>query len=151
MNGTTKIGGLIINSQIDGDTAICNIGCGLNLSNSSPTVCIYDLIKQIDGSETVLLPTYEKMLASIFNEIEILLDTVQTNGIDTLYDQYYAIWIHSDSDVTILDKTGNKKLMKIVGIDDFGYLCVQREGHAPETVHPDGNTFDMIRGLIMPK
>ncbi|KAJ7418724.1 hypothetical protein WISP_57766 [Willisornis vidua] len=39
----------------------------------------------------------------------------------------------------------------IVGIDDCGYLQVHQEGRGVESVHPDGNSFDMLRNLIVPK
>jgi len=51
-----------------------------------------------------------------------------------------------------MDENIGEKKGKIIGIDDYGYLLVQIDGQLkPETVHPDGNSFDMLRGLIMPK
>lgn len=47
--------------------------------------------------------------------------------------------------------TGEEKVVKIVGIDEFGYLKVQLENGKEESVLPDGNTFDMLQGLIVPK
>lgn len=57
-----------------------------------------------------------------------------------------------DAEVTIIDNNGKQKNAKVLGIDDFGFLLVQPQGqNHPETVHPDGNSFDMLRGLIQPK
>lgn len=39
----------------------------------------------------------------------------------------------------------------IVGIDDYGFLQVHEEGKGVESVHPDGNSFDMLRNLVVPK
>lgn len=39
----------------------------------------------------------------------------------------------------------------IVGIDDSGFLQVQEEGKDVVTVHPDGNSFDMLKNLLIPK
>lgn len=39
----------------------------------------------------------------------------------------------------------------IVGLDDSGFLQVHQEGGQVVTVHPDGNSFDMLRNLIVPK
>ena len=39
----------------------------------------------------------------------------------------------------------------IVGIDDYGFLQVNEEGKGVESVHPDGNSFDMLKNLIIPK
>jgi len=38
-----------------------------------------------------------------------------------------------------------------VGIDDYGFLKVKLPNGAVETVQPDGNSFDMLKGLIVPK
>lgn len=51
-----------------------------------------------------------------------------------------------------MDRHGNEKISKIIGIDEFGFLLVQEdENKETESVHPDGNSFDMLRGLILPK
>lgn len=41
--------------------------------------------------------------------------------------------------------------VSIVGLDDSGFLLVHQEGGEVVTVHPDGNSFDMLRNLIIPK
>jgi len=38
-----------------------------------------------------------------------------------------------------------------VGIDDFGFLLVLDKKGETHTVHPDGNSFDLLKGLILPK
>ena len=53
--------------------------------------------------------------------------------------------------MTIIDTNGKQKTSQIIGIDEDGYLLVQKSGEKPETVHPDGNSFDMLKGLIIPK
>lgn len=52
--------------------------------------------------------------------------------------------------MSIIDHQGNERTAQILGIDDYGYLLVEVEGKK-ESVHPDGNSFDMLRGLILPK
>lgn len=50
-----------------------------------------------------------------------------------------------------LSGSGDSKPVTITGIDEFGYLRV-RDGEGKSlTVHPDGNTFDIMRGLIAMK
>jgi len=39
----------------------------------------------------------------------------------------------------------------IIGIDDYGYLRVQSSDHKITTLHPDGNSFDIMKGLIKQK
>ena len=50
-----------------------------------------------------------------------------------------------------MDKDGNKKDATVLGIDDYGYLKVKLANGSIETVQPDGNSFDMLKGLIVPK
>lgn len=153
MNGNTKIGGLFINTELNSGLAICNIGVGLNLSNSIPTTCVNDLIKtyNLKNNTELAYLEYECFFASVFNEIEELIDIVQTGNLDHLFDMYYKLWLHSDAEIVIIDADGNKKLATIIGIDDYGYLLVKQPDQEPESVHPDGNTFDILRGLISAK
>lgn len=51
--------------------------------------------------------------------------------------------------VTVLSKSGQEKSAKILGIDDFGFLKIQLDDNSIESVQPDGNSFDMLRGLII--
>jgi biotin--protein ligase len=71
-------------------------GCGVNLSNQNPTVCINDLIERINKeNNTSLRPIpYEKYFAIVFNEIERIYFDVQKKGIDGFTDLYYKHWLH---------------------------------------------------------
>lgn len=153
VNGSTKIGGLVVNTEITGTTAICNVGIGFNLNNSVPTTCINDMITSFNMKNNTNLPylEYECFFANVSNEIERLLDIVQDGDFQYLYDLYYKLWLHSNAEIVIIDADGNKKLATIIGIDDYGYLLVKQPNHEPESVHPDGNTFDILRGLISAK
>lgn len=153
MNGNTKIGGLFVNTEFNGNLAICNVGVGLNLSNSIPTTCVNDLIKTYNLKNNTELPylEYECFFANVFNEIEELIEIVQKGDLIYLYDLYYKLWLHSDAEIVIIDADGHKKLATIIGIDDYGYLLVKQPDQEPESVHPDGNTFDILRGLISAK
>ena len=47
---------------------------------------------------------------------------------------------------------GQEKAAQIIGIDDYGFLKIQLDDTKKiESVQPDGNSYDMIRGLIIPK
>ncbi|XP_037036293.1 biotin--protein ligase [Bradysia coprophila] len=148
----TKIGGIIVNSHMNANAIICNIGVGINLSNSTPTICINDLINEYNlknGSSLSNL-SLEKALALIFNEIERLIDTVQSGNLQQFLDLYYQHWLHSSAKVTVIDAKGSSKTATVVGIDEFGFLVVETT-KGILTVHPDGNSFDMLQGLIIPK
>lgn len=154
-NGCTKIGGLIINSQLCGMEAVVNVGCGVNLSNSKPTMCINDLIREYNKLKGTSLPLLgiEQTLAYIFNEIERIYVSVQEkDDLQDLYDLYYKYWLHSNRSVIVKSEDGEEIAGTISGIDEYGFLLVNtnKEGK-PICVHPDGNSFDMMKGLIIPK
>lgn len=46
---------------------------------------------------------------------------------------------HGEEEVTVL------------GLDKYGYLRVRREGGGQLSLQPDGNSFDIMKGLIMMK
>jgi biotin---protein ligase len=56
------------------------------------------------------------------------------------------------SDATVRLGTDNGDEATIVGLDDYGFLLVrlQKDG-STVSVQPDGNSFDMMRNLILPK
>lgn len=142
-------------TTIEGDEAICNVGVGLNLDNGAPTICINDLIRDMNREAELDLGTMEAetLFAQIFNEIERLLDEVEEKkNLDDFYDLYYQLWLHQDQEVKVQDEQDRLKSGVVAGIDEYGYLKVNLEGGRKElSVHPDGNSFDMLRGLILPK
>ncbi|CAH1110239.1 unnamed protein product [Psylliodes chrysocephalus] len=152
-NKTIKIGGLLITSTITDKTAIINIGCGVNLDNVNPTTCINELISISNETKgTHMKPiSYEVYFASVFNEFEKVYNIVQQGDMDHFYDLYYKYWLHKNTDVTVAINEGESENMKIVGIDDFGFLKVRSAEGQISTIHPDGNTFDMLKGLISRK
>ncbi|XP_020799587.1 biotin--protein ligase isoform X3 [Drosophila serrata] len=153
-NGNKKIGGLVINTTLQGSQAIVNIGSGINLNNSKPTVCINDLIREHNAlTQKNKLPElkYEIFIARIFNEIERLLGEVQNGDFDSFYALYYSLWLHSGQSVKICLQNEQEREAEIVGIDEFGFLKVKLPTGTIETVQPDGNSFDMLKGLIVPK
>uniref|UniRef100_A0A1A9X1X6 BPL/LPL catalytic domain-containing protein n=1 Tax=Glossina brevipalpis TaxID=37001 RepID=A0A1A9X1X6_9MUSC len=150
--GVNKIGGLCLHSFLTHE-AIVNAGCGLNLDNDKPTICINDMIRDYNHANQKKLPPlkYEELLALIFNEIERLLELVKGGDFEMFYKLYYSLWLHSDQVVSVCDEKGSKKEARVMGIDDSGYLKVKLTNGIIETVYPDGNSFDMLKGLIMRK
>jgi biotin--protein ligase len=59
--------------------------------------------------------------------------------------------ILSDSTVKVMSSSGQEKSAKILGIDEYGFLKIRLDNNVIESVQPDGNSFDMLRGLIIPK
>jgi biotin--protein ligase len=58
--------------------------------------------------------------------------------------------IFSDATVRLGNDNGDEAT--ITGLDDYGFLLVrlQKDG-STKSVQPDGNSFDMMRNLIVPK
>ncbi|XP_026841085.1 biotin--protein ligase isoform X4 [Drosophila persimilis] len=154
-HGSNKIGGLIVNTTLQGSQAIVNIGSGINLNNSKPTLCINDMIREHNNNAASLnklpLLQYEQFIAMIFNEIERLLAEIQNGDFESFYALYYSLWLHSEQTVKICLQNEQEKDAEIIGIDDFGFLKVKLPTGTIETVQPDGNSFDMLKGLIVPK
>ena len=41
--------------------------------------------------------------------------------------------------------------VKVVGLDKYGYLQVKRDSGEMLSLQPDGNSFDIMKGLIIMK
>ncbi|KAI4485519.1 hypothetical protein M0804_007024 [Polistes exclamans] len=147
-----KIGGIIVTSHYDSSLIICNAGVGVNLSNSTPTCCINDLIAEYNKKHKTKLPalSYERYFALVFSEIEYLLDIVQSGNMDYFFQLYYKFWIHNDAEVTVVSTNGDSELVKILGIDEYGFLKVRGIKGNTFSVQPDGNSYDLLKNLIKP-
>ncbi|KAK9746642.1 Biotin protein ligase C terminal domain [Popillia japonica] len=148
-----KIGGLIVNSQINNDVAIVNIGVGMNLDNANPTLSLNDIIGKfnVDNGTTLAAIAYEKYFALVFNELERILKTIEKQDMTYFYTLYYKYWLHSGSEISVTTADNQVRKVQIVGIDNYGYLTVKSPDGTVSAVQPDGNTFDMLKGLIAPK
>ncbi|XP_058715766.1 biotin--protein ligase [Poecile atricapillus] len=146
-----KLGGVLVNSTLIETTFHILIGFGFNVNNSNPTICINDLIAKFNREEgTELKPlSADCLIARTVTVLERLIEIFQEKGPNGVLPQYYKYWVHSGKQVRLHHEEG--PVAWIVGIDDFGYLQVHEEGKGVESVHPDGNSFDMLRNLIVPK
>ncbi|XP_060626331.2 biotin--protein ligase [Anolis sagrei] len=146
-----KLGGVLVNSTLTGNTFHILIGCGFNVNNSNPTLCINDLIIEHNKTKnTNLKPlSADCLIARSVTVLENLISTFQEKGPNGILPLYYKYWIHSGKQVQLGSDEG--PMAWIVGVDDSGFLQVHEEGKGVVTVHPDGNSFDMLRNLIIPK
>ncbi|XP_070606505.1 biotin--protein ligase [Erythrolamprus reginae] len=146
-----KLGGVLVNSTLTGDTFHILIGFGFNVNNSNPTVCINDLIMEYNKTmNTTLEPlNADCLIARSVTILENLINIFQEKGPNGILPMYYKYWVHSGKQVRLGNDEG--PLVWIVGVDDSGFLQVYEEGKEVITVHPDGNSFDMLRNLIIPK
>ncbi|EHB01737.1 Biotin--protein ligase [Heterocephalus glaber] len=146
-----KVGGVLVNSTLMGETFYILIGFGFNVTNSNPTICINDLIEEYNKQHRAELKPLRAdcVIARAVTVLERLIDMFQDRGPDGVLPLYYRYWVHSGQQVRLGSAEGQK--VWIVGLDDLGFLQVHQEGGEVVTVHPDGNSFDMLRNLILPK
>ncbi|XP_047731055.1 biotin--protein ligase isoform X2 [Prionailurus viverrinus] len=146
-----KLGGVLVNSTLLGETFYILIGCGFNVSNSNPTICINDLVTEYNKQHRAELKPFrtDDLIARTVTVLEKLIDTFQDKGPNGILPLYYKYWVHSGQRVRLGGLEGPE--VWIVGLDDSGFLQVQQEDGEIVTVHPDGNSFDMLRNLIIPK
>ncbi|XP_050672410.1 biotin--protein ligase isoform X2 [Leptidea sinapis] len=149
-----KLGGTVTEANCFGDDVIINIGTGVNISNSVPTTCVNDIIKEYNIKRgTSLAPiSIEKFLARYCSELEALLDYLtQDGGVQVFLEQYYEYWLHTGEEIRVQVAGEDTPVSGVIsGVDECGWLVVRSDaGHVRVT--PDGNTFDIMRGLIAPK
>jgi biotin-[acetyl-CoA-carboxylase] ligase BirA-like protein len=153
----TKLGGVLVSSSFADGCFNLVIGCGFNVSNSKPTLCLDEVIDRhnaTNGSSTPLPKIrMESVLAgalSQFSEDYALLE--KTGSFKPFLERYYRRWIHSGQSVDVVAEDGTKRSVVIAGVTDGGYLHGETaSGGIPVELEPDGNTFDMMRGLIQRK
>jgi biotin--protein ligase len=61
--------------------------------------------------------------------------------------------LHEGQEVTLKTEEGKcESVGRIIRLDDDGYLMIRLTDNGQiVSAHPDGNSFDMMQGLIIPK
>ena len=146
-NELKKIGGILVTSEYVNNTFGVLIGCGLNVNNHRPSLSL-DIFskKEIE---------IEMVFASILNTFENLYNEFEGDYRDKrdpfkeFREKYYAYWLHSNQKVVVKHQDGGIDNVIIRGLDKTGFLKGERE-HSNDTIllQPDGNSFDMLKGLI---
>ncbi|KAJ8267132.1 hypothetical protein GJAV_G00138850 [Gymnothorax javanicus] len=146
-----KLGGVLVNSTLMGPTFHLLVGCGFNVSNSNPTICINDLVVQHNREQGVALQplTSDQLIARTVTILEQLIADFQEQGPEAVLPLYYKRWVHSGTQVRLWREDG--PIAAVVGLDDSGFLQVQSQEQGAVSVQPDGNSFDMLRNLIISK
>nr|XP_018669443.2 biotin--protein ligase isoform X2 [Ciona intestinalis] len=146
-----KLGGVVVQSTMLNNMCYASIGCGINVSNSQPTMCVNKILR--DEHSLQLQLTTEEVIARTITELENLIIDFQKNGAESFLKIYYKYWLHSMAEVeVIMDESNTKVECTVVGVDDYGFLRVRRHDTAEvTTLCPDGNSFDMMQNQILPK
>ncbi|KAF9990352.1 biotin holocarboxylase synthetase [Mortierella antarctica] len=155
-----KIGGVLVNSNFSGSEFLLVIGCGVNATNPNPTTSINHLIRYHNKTMGRNLDVFsqETLLAHILVKLEEFHKRFlggNGRGFAQFEEMYYKRWLHSDAMVTLTTMTPHKRvriqgvtldygLLKTVAVDEQGRDIVGEEYR----LQPDGNSFDMLKGLI---
>jgi len=148
-----KIGGILVNSSYMNGVFGIVIGVGLNTWNANPSHCINKIIELYNQQYQANLPyiSREEMLALILNKFEELYNDFSIHGFSNLEDKYYKYWLHSNEKVQ-LETEGTSREVRLTGLTSSGFLrAVDVRTNQEYELHPDGNHFDLLKGLIQAK
>ncbi|KAG5643934.1 hypothetical protein DXG03_009343 [Asterophora parasitica] len=151
-----KVGGILVNTSFSGGKVDIVIGCGLNVLNAEP---IFSLAQLLSPGERHTL-TLEKTVSNILARFEKMWGKFveQRGSFESFMDLYLERWLHSDQLVTLTTVTPPQKV-RITGITpDHGLLRTMPEKNGWSSgaegyidLQPDGNSFDIMSGLIKSK
>lgn len=157
-----KIGGILVNTNVIDGNYKTIIGTGVNLSNAHPTTSINSTINLLNevrvkrGQNRLEPISTEMYLAKYMYCMEKLFRLFLNQGFKPLLPMYYKHWLHSNQIVHLQDH-GNTRA-KLTGIThDWGMLVAEEVDRydkptgAKFQLQPDGNSFDMFKGLISKK
>ncbi|KAF5402086.1 hypothetical protein PHET_04381 [Paragonimus heterotremus] len=150
-----KLGGILTRcTMTDPNCVHFLIALGINVSNALPTICLQEVLNRACPNSTPV--SVAKVIATVLSRLERLIDRMlyapKPSGLTWALSLYTQCWMHSNQSVQVhsLDKTPINCV--VIGVDDFGYLRVRDSTNGAEfSLHPDGNSMDMMRGLIVPK
>ncbi|KAJ2783224.1 biotin holocarboxylase synthetase [Coemansia javaensis] len=152
--GFAKIGGILVGSSYKSGEFTLLFGCGINVANRLPTTSINSIIREYNSAYGTDLPTLsvERALALITAKFEELYRRFLVHGFKPLLSLYYRSWLHSDQVVTLADRSHEKARVIGLGATD-GQLQVRSlsGSGAVYSLQPDGNSFDMLHGMISRK
>lgn len=103
-----------------------------------------------EAALTATIPK-EVLLASILTQLEQGLDSFSEHGFAPQEQQYLNCWLHSEQPVTLEDPTAGPVQLVIKGLTSSGFLLAVDEMGVRYELTPDGNSLDMMQGLIRRK
>ena len=143
---SVKLGGVIAKSSITRDDLTVVVGAGFNLNNAQPTTSLNQILKDVHKTEL----SRELLIARIFNCLEKIIEKCNNGQYSEVESLYYKYWLHSHQHIIVRDKESDSSVI-VVGINEFGFLRVKDTNDVQFSVMDDGNSFDMMQGLVKPK
>lgn len=155
-----KVSGALINSQFLNGQFHLVWGGGVNVSNEAPTTSLNRVLARLNELRAQKglpsLPPYEHelLLAKLAFNIEQFYSVFQKSGLQPFLALYYKRWFHSNQHVRLDAKgDGNVRDCVIRGVtSDYGLLIAEdTKTHERLELQPDGNSFDIFKGLVYKK
>eukprot|EP00795_Rhopilema_esculentum_P017500 gene17500-9118_t len=142
-----KIGGLIVNSSYMDGKFSAVIGIGVNVKNKKPTICLNSVIDEHNKQKNTHLEHFciEELVAATLSNIEKIMAEFEEYGVEEFCKIYCKYWLHSNQAVKI---EADDEEVIIKGLDTNGFLLVESKDRGFLSLQPDGNSFDMMKGLI---
>ncbi|KAJ7253033.1 biotin-protein ligase [Mycena haematopus] len=154
-----KIGGILVNTSFAGGQVDIVIGSGLNVLNPPPITSLSQLLAPDDDHHLSM----ERTAATVLVKFERMWTVfVQGRGsFEPFMDLYLERWMHSDQLVTLTTSVPHQRV-RITGITpDHGLLRTLPERtewlssgsleYGFIDLQPDGNSFDLMAGMIRSK
>ncbi|OBA23071.1 class II aaRS and biotin synthetase [Metschnikowia bicuspidata var. bicuspidata NRRL YB-4993] len=155
-----KVSGALVNSQFINGEFYLVWGCGVNVLNEAPTTSLNSVLEKLNEIRAqkglAPLPPYnhEMLLAKTLFTLGQFFNVFKKSGLLPFLSLYYKRWFHLDQRVRLdKDGSGNTRECVIKGItSDYG-LLVAEDIRTRETLElqPDGNSFDIFKGLVYKK
>lgn len=155
-----KISGALINSQFLHGQFHLVWGGGVNVSNLAPTTSLNLVLAKLNEIRAKKnmppLPPYkhELLLAKLVFTMGQFYSVFRHLGLAPFLPLYYKRWFHLDQRV-MLDAAGDGRTRDCVikGITpDYGLLVAEDvANHEVLELQPDGNSFDIFKGLVYKK
>lgn len=172
-----KIGGALVTSKPVGTENVVVAGIGIDVANNyGPSTSLNAVLTALNTQRrrtrnlSPLEPyTIEKLLARYFVVLQRMLTEFRYQGFEPFETLYYQRWLHSGKTVQFCDAHGKTACVKVKGISSTsGMLVVEEELDNDDPyanrfganwsrprqkyeLMPDGNSFDLMNGLIKAK
>ncbi|XP_012945082.1 biotin--protein ligase [Aplysia californica] len=147
-----KLGGVLVTSTAMNSVVYATIGCGFNVSNSNPTICLNDIIRQYNmahpGEPDLEPMTSAQVIAGTMTVLERLLTQFEREGYERFNQLYYSHWLHGGAKVKVKLESESESEGTVEGLDEYGYLLIRTRNGRLISVQPDGNSFDMMQNLV---
>eukprot|EP00210_Caulerpa_lentillifera_P006509 g6217.t1 len=139
-----KLGGILLNSSLQGNRLTLVTGIGLNVTNAQPTCCLKEIFEEVAKDRGLEFNiTLEDTLAAILNHLEPLFKIFEEKGFGPMKDEYLKLWIHSGQKLKL-----DSRSVVVKGITKDGFLQAEDENGEILELVPDGTSVDMMQGLI---